>query len=505
MPSEHRLHPLSILFGFGGLLRDLAVPALLVLITAGPAGLDWQMWAMVLVVPFALLHVGRYVSFRYRYDANEMVIRSGVFFRKERHIPYARIQNLDSTQNVVHRLTGVVQVRVDTGGGQEPEATMSVLSVGAADEMRRRVFEQRNEVGALADLPSPPPGRILLGLPPRELILLGLIQNRGVVVIAAAFGLLWELGLLDRLAEAAFGEQVSGRGVVRDAVGALLGDGGVPANRIVLAVAALAGLLLFVRLISMGWTLVRLHGFKLTRDGNDLRTEHGLLTRLVATIPVRRIQTLTIQEGPLHRLFGRVSVRVETARADAGQGGAGSGNATQREWLAPIIRRAELLNLLREIIPELDLSAVGWRTTHPRAFGRALKGSLLVPVAVAIPLVILLEWWALAPVALLAGWAFVYARYSVARLGWAVTDGAVLFRSGWVTSQVTVARFTKIQAVTLLESPFDRRTAMARVRVDTAGGGAESHRVDIPYLSRDAARELYRLLATEVDRTALQW
>ena len=65
--------------------------------------------------------------------------------------------------------------------------------------------------------------------------------------------------------------------------------------------------------------------------------------------------------------------------------------------------------------------------------------------------------------------------------------GAVLFRSGWLWRRTSVVRFGKIQAVALHESPFDRRAAMARVRVDTAGAGEASHGVDIPYLARDTA------------------
>lgn len=66
-----------------------------------------------------------------------------ILFRNERHVPYARIQNLHAVQNVFHRLWKVVEVRVETGGADEPEATMSVLPVSAYEEMRRRVFGER--------------------------------------------------------------------------------------------------------------------------------------------------------------------------------------------------------------------------------------------------------------------------------------------------------------------------------------------------------------------------
>ncbi|HYO12590.1 MAG TPA: PH domain-containing protein [Thermoanaerobaculia bacterium] len=515
MPSDRRLHPLSILFGLAAQIRSFAIPAipgLAVLVTAGATGWNWwdweawPLWMMPLLIPYAIVTIGRYLSFRYRYEPNEMVIRTGFIFRNERHVPYARIQNLDAVQNVFHRLLGVVEVRVETGGGgQEPEAKMSVLPVAAFEEMKRRVFAGRGGEGAPAEVAADATtqGRTLLHLPLRELVLSGLIQNRGAVVIAAGFGLLWEVGLMDGFMDRFFDERTFGRGVVRDVLRAVFGQGGFPLGRIGLTLAALAGLLLFIRLISMVLALVRLYGFRLTRDGEDLRTEFGLLTRVVTSIPPRRIQTLTILEGPLHQLFRRVSVRAETAGGAGGEEGEGS--KRQREWLAPILHRDALPDFVHELLPELDLTGVAWNPAHPRAFRRAFKGSIIFAVLVSLPFVLLLKWWDLALLAVLLAWGFVATRIYVAHLGWAVTDSAVLFRTGWIWRKITVVRFTKIQAVAIHESPFDRRNAMARVRVDTAGAGERSHRVDIPYLARETARNLCNLLATQAARTAFRW
>lgn len=513
MPSERRLHPLSILFSLGSVLRTFALPALAVLVTAGSSGWGWQVWMLAFVPLYMIAGVGRYLTFRYRYEAHEMVVRTGFLFRNERHIPYSRIQNLDGVQNVFHRLFNVVTVRVETGGGQKAEATMSVLPAADLDEMRRRVFAgkaaamaggEQAEAGA-EEAAAPAPGRTLLHLPPRELLLFGLIVNRSAVVIAAALGLFFELQVSDRIFE-----DSSYREPLRDAVRQVLawafGGDWLASSRIAVTIASVFAFLVLLRLVSMAWALVRLHGFRLTLAGEDLRTEFGLLTRVTATIPLRRIQTLSIREGPFFRLFGRVSVKADTAGADgAGDGEDGEGKAKHREWLAPILLRSELPRLVQEILPGLDLAAADWQPVHPRAFRRELKQSLLFLGLVAVPLVIFLRWWALAPLAVLLVWFAIVARKSVARLGWAVTGDAVLFRSGWIWRRVIVARFVKIQAVALHESPFDRRAAMARVRVDTAGAMDLSHRVDIPYLARETARELHDLLAARAAHTAFRW
>jgi uncharacterized membrane protein YdbT with pleckstrin-like domain len=102
-------------------------------------------------------------------------------------------------------------------------------------------------------------------------------------------------------------------------------------------------------------------------------------------------------------------------------------------------------------------------------------------------------------------WAVIGARQYVAHLGWSETDEVVVMRSGWLWKQITLARVNKIQAVTLSQTPFDRRAAMARVRVDTAGAREMSHRIDVPYLDVVIARDLHQRLSAQAAVTAFKW
>jgi putative membrane protein len=502
MPSDRRLHPFSLLFGLGSELRQFVIPGIVVLVTAGTAGGDWQAWTLLFLIPYGLAVILRYVSFRYRYEERELVIRTGLIFRNERHIPYARVQNINAVQNVLHRLLNVVEVHLETGGGSEAEAKMSVLPVDALEEMRQRVLGNRHTSATPieADAGVAAAGQPLLRLPPRELALSGFIDSRGLVVIAAAFGLLWETGLVDGFVDRLFGEQASGRGVARDVLWSVFGGGRLPLDRLALMFAAFLALIGLMRTLSMAWAVIRLYGFTISRTRGDLRIEFGLLTRVITTIPIRRIQTLTIREGPLHRLFGRAAVRVDTAGGDQGEGG-----VTQREWLAPIIRRSDLPQFLAQVLPEIDLAAVEWREVAPRAVRRAFIEWLIVAAFIAVPLAFFPSWWDLLIILALIGWAALAARKTIEHLRWATTADAVLYRNGWISRRISIARFAKIQVVAMHESPFDRRTRMRRVRVDTAGAGDASHRVDIPYLPRETAVDLYHALAHSAGGTTFKW
>lgn len=503
MPSERRLHPLSFLFQVGGQLRQLIVPLLVLLVGAGSAGLDWQGWLMLLIVPSSLVALLRCLSLRYRLEDTELVVTKGFVFKSERHIPYARIHNIDAVQNVLHRLLNVVDVRIETGGGSEPEAALRVLPAPALDEMRAHVFSGR-EASAVAEVvPDAQPVRTtVLRLGTGDLMLAGFVESRGLVIVSAAFGLLWELGLFDRTMDMVFGKDVSSRGLVRDVVKSVFGGGVPAAGSVLFLAAAFAAVLLGMRVLSMVWSLLRLHGFRLERAGDDLRAEFGLFTRVMTTVPLRRIQTLTIRAGALHRVFGVSSLRVDSAGSDArGQPGA----HVKRESLAPIVRNQDLPHLLHEVMPDVDVAAITWQPVDPRGVRRVFVASFIFYAVATIPFVGMLRWWSLLLLAAAAIWSVVNARMYVRTLGWALADRAVLFRSGWIARHITIARFTKMQVVSLVESPFDRRLGMASVRVDTAGAANLSHRVNVPYLSRAIADTLLRRLSVEASQTAFRW
>ncbi len=510
MPSDaaawsatRRLHPWSLLFLLAGRLRQFAVPVIIALVLGSQSReTAWQIYALPILVPYALLVVVRYLTFNYTFGDGELVIRSGLFFKNERHVPYSRIQNVDAVQNALHRLVGVVDVRVETGSGAEADATLSVVSWPAYEEIRRRVLDEPS-VARGADVAERSAEPAILALRPRDLAVLGLIENRATVLVGAVVGVLWETGMLER-AVSRVGIDLAGRGVLRRLFISIFRDGTLPFDAILRAGAAIVGLLIVLRILSVIWAIVRLYGFRLTLVGADLRTEYGLLTRVSATVPLHRIQTLTVGRGLIHYWLDRASVRVETAGGQAA-GEPGGQSARGRESLAPLIREAELPALLRVVLPDLDLGEPVWQGPAAGAFGRELRARLVLALIGGLLSSFVLGRWAIIVLAVFIAWSWMSARIYTAHLGWAVIEGAVLFRSGWIWRHLTVARFSKVQAVSMTQSPFDRRHRMASVQVDTAGAGDASHPVDIPYLAVETATELFGQLGTAAARTAFRW
>jgi putative membrane protein len=336
---------------------------------------------------------------------------------------------------------------------------------------------------------SAAPPRTLVHLSPGDIALYGIVENRGLFVIAAAIGVLWEYASVGSFFERFFGDG-PGRLVV-DRIGRWVNaETGATWRFLVLSLVFVAVLLIISRAFSIVWALIRLHGFTVVQAGEDLRTEYGLLTRVVQTIPRRRIQTITVRQTPLHRLFKRASVRVATAGSTEQRR-----DSARREWFAPIIREREVPALLATLVPGV----------HPRAIWRVFRRSLIVAALGLLLVVFFVGWQGLWLSPVFIAWAAVSSRWYTRNLGWATTREIVGFRTGTLVRALTIAPLVRIQCVSLHESPFDRRTGMARVRADTAGTGGGGYHVDVPYLPRETADQLHGQLSVAAATTAFQW
>ena len=437
------------------------------------------------------------------------MVRDGLLTRTERHIPYARIQNVDLVQNPLHRLLRVALVRVETASGSRPEAVMRVLSLVAVDEMRAAVFAGRSGPAALrarGDAPADAGTGLLLHVGVGELVKLGTISNRGLVVVGAAAGLWWQ--------RASFGPDLGdwATPLIESAVARLPGlASGPPIVQAVLGGAALLlAAVVLLRLFSIGWYVLQLYDFTLRRRGPDLAAAYGLLTRVSRTIPTSRVQSLRATESPLHRWFGRQSVELRTAGGGGGPDaggdldGAAGGASAEKQWLAPLVETARVPALIEAVLPDAGLERVRWEELPRRAWRRVFVRAVAVAVlpATLAAAVVLSPWmFLLAVPGVLA--AAVHARLTVRHASYALAPWGVLARLGWWNRTLTLVRYARIQTVALCESPFDRRLGMASVRIDTAGAAAGRYTVRIPYLDRETAAVVADRLHGEAARSSV--
>lgn len=497
MPSEgRRLHGFTVVSRGLRLGRQLLLPAILGGASLGDGiGAVAQWTVVILAVPSFAVAIAQWLAFRYRLEDDELVIDSGVLSRRRRVIPLARIQNVDLQQSALERLARVAELRLETAsGGSETEAGLAVLAVDRARELQTELLRRRtgavvagtddsSDTGAAAQSPTGtrPREETLLELSVADLAIAGATSNEaGLIAAGLATGLeiLDDLGGLqevDAWLQAAF-EQGGSLGVT----GALL-----------VGTAVAAGFVLLGWLVSIVATVVRFYGFTLTRVGDDLRREYGLLSRHHSTIPLKRVQAIRIEETLLRRPLGLAALKIETAGASPQQRQNAQGGGA--EAYVPITRRRDVGRLIRAVFEDARFEGVELNAVAPVSRRRSFF-RLAAPVTLAAAIVAwLVDPLGLALAALLVpAWLLAGAQYRAR--AWARPGGYAITRGGVLTRVSSVIPERKIQTLHLWETPFQRRWSLATLMIDTAGGGRAARAVD---LHRDTARSLILQLAAD--------
>ena len=459
MSEPRRLHPLAALLVGIRIARNFVIPAVLPLtvttLTQGP-GMPWNLLIVVLAgalliggsATYGLLAWRRYT---YQIADGELRVEQGVINHQRRAIPLQRVQSIDLVQGVLHRLLGVVEVRVETAGGSAagtPELSLIAVSRADAVLLQQAVAGQRGARQAVAtDGPAPEP-RLIRQISPGELVLAGMTSGRAGVALAV---LASALGLLDTLIpyEALYGWGAS-----------LLG-----AMSLVVVVVALV---IAAWLLGLVGTVLAHAGFRLSRSEDTLLIERGLLERRRATIPLARVQAVRIVEGVLRQPFGLAEIRIESA----GYGPA----AGESTVLFPLVRRSEIAGLLANALPAFT-PAPALIALPARSRRRYVTGTL-IPVAVLAVLTggVIYRTTSLfdvaGPVVLLAiasGSVWLGLR-RFADAGWAVTDDVLTLRWRRLTRFTAIVQRRSVQSVSVRQSLFQRRADLATFDVRVASG-----------------------------------
>ena len=454
------MHPAGIAVLGLRALREAAVPAAVGLAaTVGGSGMDtrtlWRALAFAVVAALVAALAG-FVAWRTaRYSVSDTAItsRRGLFSVKETVVPLERVQALDTVQGPLQRLFGVTAVHVQAAGGaREGEIVLEALSAPA-------VAELRDAVGTRDDPRAEPEATWRLA-GDRLLIAAATAGQLGVIVSVLAAA---SQGLDDVLGSTARATEL------------------VPDTPVELMVAA-AALLAAAWLLSIAGAIVAFSGFTVARDGDRLLIRRGLLARREASVPLARVQAVTVLEGVLRQPFGLAALRVETA-----------GYATEAaaaQTLFPLLRRNEVERFLAEMVPASAGGVFDLKGAPSRARPRYVVLPTFVVAVPAIAITGLVDGagaWPLSAIAL--GIAAGVAAHRAA--GWRLDTSRVLVRSRRLARRTVIVPRRRLQEHAVGQTVLQRRAGLASVSV-AAGAGT---RARVAHLDAGVARELFERLA----------
>jgi len=489
-PSDQfgRLHVSSIVFGLLSHIRVVIFPAALAIFNGASGGFWGYYLAVLLIVPAIVGQIINYYRLRYRILNHELIVTQGIIFRRNRTVPVHRIQNINLSQNPLHRLVGVAEVRVETASGKEPEAILRVIPMAHVHALREAVFAERDNepieqavptVEAKGAEEAQSKESEILTIPTSRLCKAGLANDGGMILVGVFFGAMYQFDLWNYLRF--------------DWLTSLYENETSDYWRAVYIAAALIVAFLVIRMLTMVWYILRFHGYRLAREGDDLRISCGLFTKVSASIPRKRIQLISVQHNLWMRWMGLTSIRIETAGGSGNEGNDAAGSVSGR-WFLPVLLMDDIERVARELRDGLtwEPEELDWKPVSAMAGRRLIRIPILIGLIVGIIGVVnLMPWGILAGPVVAAPLLFLAIRGSRS-LRYSRTEDGVVYRSGIVNKKTSRTFFDRIQSVRLNRSPFDRRWNMAKLSVDTAAAGPAGHTIGVPYLSDEFAEEEYR-------------
>ena len=468
--------------------------ALFVIVNSGGFGLPLAVGggAAILLVMLAY-EVAYYRRFEYVLTEDTLDISSGVISRREREIPYRRIQNVDVSRGVLQRAIGVAAVDLETAGGSSTEGSIRFVTPAEATRLQREVQRRKSASsraedagdGAATDADAVDRGRDdafapdeeeLFAISPSELALVGALSFDGRLI-----------GLLAFLSSGSF--PVLSSFLPETSAAALTAT----------AFVGVAALFIASWLIGAGVAFSNYYGFRLSRAGDELRYERGLFRRYSGSIPTEKVQTLRITDNPAKRALGYASLSIETAGYAPGQD-SNSGNQSA----VPIAATERVYRLAHEIesfgTPDFNRppKRIRWRYV----IRYAMIVGVLTAVAYGVNWYVSpsLPWYGVAALLLAVPPA---AHLKWKHRGYWIGEDHLLTRNGFWSRTVAVVPYYRIQNVIDSRTVFQRRWGVATVVADTAGTGSltgsDAAAVDFDVDEAEALKEtLTERLATAV-------
>ena len=424
--------------------------------------------ALVIAVTLASLAFAALTWWRFGYTdgPTAVVVTRGLLARSVRTVPRDRIRGVEIEAPPLHRLLGLVRVRVDAAAGaataQGEEVVLDGVARAEGERLRAGLLDRRRTPTVPAgttDAPdavpapdTPEPEEVVARFDSRWLLYAPLVGSYLAVPVAA-------FGALVRLAqELPRSLRPDLPGPELDSPRALLVL--VPVALLLLAAGSVAGAAV------VNWR------FRLVRRGGTLVADRGLVTRRHTELEIDRIRGCTISAGLGMRWVGaaRVSALVT-----------GLGAEQRAGQLLPLGPRARAEELAARLVDD-----PGPLRRHPpaarrRRLVRALAPGALVTGAGAVAVAIAsVGWWPLLAAGLaltVLGVPLGLGRY--AALGHAAGRRSFAVRSGWLVQERAVLQKRAVVGWQVRQSPFQRRAGVATVVACVGAGSGGYTAVDL--------------------------
>ena len=430
-----------------------------------------------------------YFTFYFRLEETELVMRSGLFNKTFRTIPFDRIQTISFTQNILHRIFNVVQLDLDTAGSSGNELAIKALSHADANAVKAYILDrkealpsqveendllQKNE-DPLQPIIAEKPEKTLLHLSIKDLLKIGVSQNhlRTVgIMLAFFFGL------------SQYAEELLSKEKEEEIWLFIFGS---------VVIITILIVLLFVGafFLSLMNTVLRYYDLRALSSDRGYTITSGLFTKTEQSAQHQKIQLLEWRNNPIKRIFGISTLYLKQA--------ASSKIIKKSTLVVPGCYLPQIEAVRNSYFTNFDKGDFKEYSISPLVIGRIVLYLGVLPSFILGGLYLMKTWWAF----LYLGWipiVWFLANLYYKKWRYAISPKGIYLTKGFLGQRAAILLWYKVQSVTLKQSPFQQRKALATLDFSTAGGN-----LTIPYIPLVHAKELKDYVLYAVEKSKEDW
>ncbi len=438
---------------------------------------------MILAVASGIAGIIAYFRYYYWIENDQFVIRKGVLSKSLTQIPMDRIQTVDFEQNLIHQIFNVVGLKIQTAGTQQAEIKMEALEVPIANALREYILSKKVDTIVTEDgteiqsavLPQEEIYRISFG----RLIKIGLTENHLRSGFFIVFALWW---FLDNLREAGLNLEDYEQ-EVSTAIGASL---------VIIGILSIVFLFLSI-FISVARVVLQHFDLRLLRSDQGFKLISGLFNRKEVAAPYNKIQVLQWSQNLIQKFLGYHTIVMKQASSVE--------VSNKKSIQVPGVYAQDIQAIEDYLFPEREEKDIEYYAINKHFFIRpALYGGILT-ILLCVGL-----WFNKSAILFIAAVIlfflfFCYRKYlTLKKATYAINHQAVFLKGGAFGSSQWMTMLHKIQAVSIRQSPYQRRRKLADLDIHTASGTTS-----IPYIPLDRAAYLHDYLCYQIEVKEKHW
>ena len=450
--------------------------------------IGWHYFILFLVLVLILVVIGGYLSYRnftFRIDSQhqEFILQKGIFNKKQVVVQLAKIQQVNINQNFIQKMIDVYGVEIETAGSSKSEVQIRAVSKQVALALKSHLMEEASTIQeAGPSTPSTAIPQSFIHVSPLSLVKMGLTSRYVesffllLAFLSAIYNNVKDIWWNDEESEDEFYQLVSTHLGVQFIVSLII------------------GLFIITILFNLIRTILVYYDLSITKQGGSLNIAYGLFNSKSTVIHPQKVQKIAYQNNYFQRKMNLYELCIQQPTSDVH-------TDKKAKIRMPGCNQRELDAIIKFVLDK-PISQGHLLKPNIRKIIAPLVFLLLLPLGIllllqintSVPEVV----YYMAFFYLLLTGTLIYFGYRNNRLY--INKDFVIKQSGIWDIQTEIIEPYKIQAISIKQNFWHRRSDIGHIVLHTAGG-------DLSFRFGDytALKKYVDILTYQIETSSRNW